>query len=274
MDFLLLYGGLAMQDKLVSEHDLISAIANEEFVLHYQPVVRLSTNAVCGFEALVRWRHPDRGIVGPDAFIPLAEQSGVIVPLGEWILRRACHDAAQWPDRFRLAVNVSPTQLRHADFAQVVERALRDSGCASGRLELEVTETAILVGGESIASLALLQVRDVGIVIDDFGTGYASLENLVAFPFNTIKIDRAFVAGLPYGRSCRAIVAAIAGLARGLDIDVTAEGVETAEQLAILTAAGCTNGQGYYFAPPRPLAEIDFGTGETAASARLARVMG
>lgn len=248
---------MAVQDQHTLELDLRLAVQREEFELHYQPIVNLATMTTCGFEALVRWRHPQRGMVPPDQFIALAEETGMIVSLGEWIIGRACRDAASWPDRYRLAVNLSPAQIQKAGLIEVIERALQDTGMPAERLEFEVTETVVLAGADSIATLTALQAKGIGIVLDDFGTGYASLSNLVSLPFSKIKIDRGFVAELPNQSNCRAIVAAITGLARGLDMDVTAEGVETAEQLTILKAAGCTNVQGYYFARPQPLAGIN-----------------
>ena len=253
---------MAVQDQHALELDLRLAVQREEFELHYQPIINLATMQTCGFEALVRWRHPQRGMVAPDQFIPLAEETGMIVPLGEWIIGRACRDAATWPDRYKLAVNLSPAQIQKAGLVGVIERALKEAGLDATRLELEVTETVVLAGADSIATLGALQAKGIGIVLDDFGTGYASLSNLVTLPFSKIKIDRGFVANLSSQQTCRAIVAAITGLARGLDVEVTAEGVETEEQLAIIKAAGCTNVQGYYFARPLPLAEIDLG--ETA----------
>lgn len=254
---------MAVQDQHALELDLRLAVQREEFELHYQPIINLAAMETCGFEALVRWRHPQRGMISPDQFIPLAEETGMIVPLGEWIIGRACRDAAAWPDRYKLAVNLSPAQIQKAGLVGVIDRALKEAGLEAARLELEVTETVVLAGADSIATLTALQARGIGIVLDDFGTGYASLSNLVTLPFSKIKIDRSFVASLPSQQNCRAIVAAITGLARGLDMDVTAEGVETEEQLAILRAAGCTNVQGYYFARPLPVAEINLD--ETAA---------
>jgi diguanylate cyclase (GGDEF)-like protein len=247
---------MAVQDQHALELDLRLALQRDEFEVHYQPIVGLATMTTCGFEALVRWRHPQRGLVPPDQFIPLAEETGMIVPLGQWILDRACRDAASWPDHYRLAVNLSPVQIQKAGLADAIARALQASGLPAGRLELEVTETVVLAGAESIDMLCALQASGVGIVLDDFGTGYASLSNLVSLPFSKIKIDRSFVANLTSQQNCRAIVAAITGLARGLDMDVTAEGVETLEQLSILQAAGCTNVQGFYFSRPLPMAEL------------------
>jgi EAL domain-containing protein (putative c-di-GMP-specific phosphodiesterase class I) len=181
----------------------------------------------------------------------------MIVPLGEWILARACRDASHWPEHYTLAVNLSPAQIQKAGLVNAVERALKEACLPATRLELEVTETVVLAGAESIATLNALRARGIAIVLDDFGTGYASLSNLVSLPFSKIKIDRSFVGKLESQQNCRAIVAAITGLARGLDVDVTAEGVETAEQFTMLQAAGCTNMQGYYFGCPLPVGEID-----------------
>jgi len=247
---------MAVQDQHALELDLRLALQRDEFEVHYQPIVSLKTMTTCGFEALVRWRHPQRGMVPPDQFIPLAEETGMIVPLGQWILDRACRDAAIWPDHYRLAVNLSPVQIQKAGLAEAIARTLQRSGLPPGRLELEVTETVVLAGAESIDMLCSLQATGIGIVLDDFGTGYASLSNLVSLPFSKIKIDRSFVANLASLQNCRAIVAAITGLAHGLHMDVTAEGVETQEQLAILQAAGCTNVQGFYFSRPLPAAEL------------------
>ena len=247
---------MAVQDQHALELDLRLALQRDEFEVHYQPIVNLATMTTCGFEALVRWRHPQRGMVPPDQFVPLAEETGMIVPLGQWILDRACHDAASWPDHYRLAVNLSPVQIQKAGLADVVARALDASGLPARRLELEVTETVILAGADSIATLGKLQASGIGIVLDDFGTGYASLSNLISLPFSKIKIDRSFVANLPTQQNCRAIVAAIASLARGLGMDVTAEGVETQEQLGILKVASCTNVQGFYFSRPLPVNEL------------------
>lgn len=249
---------MVVQDQHALELDLRLALQREEFELHYQPIICLATMETCGFEALVRWRHPQRGMVPPDQFISLAEETGMIVPLGEWILGRACRDAAGWPSRYRLAVNLSPVQIQKAGLAGTVERALEKAGLPASRLELEVTETTALAGVDSLETLGALKKKGIGIVLDDFGTGYASLSNLISLPFSKIKIDRGFVSNLE-SPNCQAIVAAITGLAHGLDMDVTGEGVETEEQLAILRAAGCTNVQGFLFGRPVPLAEIDFG---------------
>ena len=270
---------MAVQDQHALELDLRLALQREEFELHYQPIINLATLETSGFEALIRWRHPQRGMVAPDQFIPLAEETGMIVPLGEWIIRRACLDAATWPERYRLAVNLSPVQILKPGLVRVIEGALKDASLAATRLELEVTETVVLTGADGIAMLTSLHAKGVGLVLDDFGTGYASLGNLLTLPFSKIKIDRGFVANLPSQPSCRTIVAAITGLAHGLDMDVTAEGVETGEQLAILRAAGCTSVQGFYFARPLPLAELDLSAGArtpgaSPTSSKLKQIVG
>lgn len=249
---------MVVQDQHALELDLRLALQRQEFELHYQPIICLATMETCGFEALVRWRHPQRGMVPPDQFIALAEETGMIVPLGEWILGRACRDAAAWPSRYRLAVNLSPVQMQKADLATTVECALKNTGLPASRLELEVTETTVLAGADSLETLGALKKAGIGIVLDDFGTGYASLSNLISLPFSKIKIDRSFVSNLE-SPNCQAIVATITSLAHQLDMDVTGEGVETEEQLVVLRAAGCTNVQGYLFGRPVPLSEIDFG---------------
>lgn len=250
---------MVVQDQHALEMDLKFALQRDEFELHYQPFVNIASNIVCGFEALVRWRHPQLGLISPDRFIPLAEETGVIVALGEWVLRRATEDAVAWPPRIRLAVNLSPVQLRHGSIIKTVADALKATGLPASRLELEVTESVMLAGAESRNALETLRAMGIAIVLDDFGTGYASLSYLADMSFSKIKIDRGFVADLPSHATSRAIVGAITNLARELDMEVTAEGVETEEQLIILKAAGCTNAQGYYFARPKPFAEADCG---------------
>lgn len=249
---------MVVQDQHALEIDLRFALQRDEFEVHYQPFVNIVDKRVCGFEALVRWRHPQLGLIPPDRFIPLAEETGIIVALGEWVLRRAARDAMAWPDHIRIAVNLSPVQLRQAAIVETVAAALSASGLPASRLELEVTETVMLAGAASRQALETLRAMGVAIVLDDFGTGYASLSYLADMSFSKIKIDRGFVADLPTHGTSRAIVSAITGLARELDMEVTAEGVETEEQLAILSAAGCTNAQGYYFARPKPLAEVAY----------------
>ena len=249
--------------RLALAMNLRNAVAREEFELHYQPVVSIATEGVVGVEALARWRDGTRGLIAPNHFIPLAEDTGLIIPLGEWALRRACQDATAWPSHVRLAVNVSPVQIRSGDFVEVVKRTLEQSGFAASRLELEVTESVLLQHNEqSLRVLHQLRELGVAVVLDDFGTGYSSLSYLLSFPFDKIKIDRKFVAELPRRNDCAAIVSAVSGLARSLDVVTTAEGVETVEQLMLLRAAGCTLAQGYLFGRPCPNTELDFDAAE------------
>jgi diguanylate cyclase (GGDEF)-like protein len=240
------------------EIDLRMALARNEFELHYQPIIDIATKAVCGVEALVRWRHPHRGLVPPDAFIPLAEETGLIVPLGEWVLGTACLDAAQWPAHIVVAVNLSSVQFRRHDLLAVVTGALKNAGLPPARLELEVTESVLLQNNEeNLSLLHALRALGVSISLDDFGTGYSSFSYLQRFPFDRIKIDRSFVANLTTRADGIAVVSAVTGLARALDIATTAEGIETEEQLALLQAAGCGQAQGYLFGRPCPKDELD-----------------
>jgi diguanylate cyclase (GGDEF)-like protein len=239
------------------ELDLRKAYQHGEFELYYQPLVNLQRDAVSGFEALLRWRHPERGMIQPDAFIPLAEEIGLIVPIGEWVLRRACEDAATWPANIKVAVNLSPVQFRSRGLVQAVLSALAHSGLPASRLELEITESVLL--GETEANLATLHsLRALGasISMDDFGTGYSSLSYLRSFPFDKIKIDRSFVNEMMERADCVAIIRAVAGLGMSLGIATTAEGVETSAQLDRLRAEGCTEIQGYLVSPPRPASEV------------------
>jgi diguanylate cyclase (GGDEF)-like protein len=259
---------LDAQSKRATETDLRAAIARNEFELHYQPIVDAISGRPVGVEALVRWRHPDRGLVAPDQFIPIAEDTGLIAQLGEWVLRRACLDAASWPEHIKLAVNLSPAQFRKRDLVDTVTEALETSGLWPGRLELEITETVLLQDDEeNLAMLHQLRTLGISIVLDDFGTGYSSLSYLQRFPFDKIKIDRSFVANLTNRPDCAAIVCAVTGLARALDITTTAEGVETKEQLDLLRAAGCSQAQGFLFGRPCPNSELDLSDAETAAVA-------
>jgi predicted signal transduction protein with EAL and GGDEF domain len=246
-----------IQARRLLELDLRKAFANGEFDLYYQPLVNLTADRISGFEALLRWRHPERGMILPGEFIPLAEEIGLIGPLGEWVLRRACIEAARWPSDLKVAVNLSPAQFRSRSVVQAVLGALAYSGLAPHRLELEITESVLL--GETEANLATLhQLRQIGarISMDDFGTGYSSLSYLRSFPFDKIKIDRSFVRDLAERPDCVAIIRAVAGLGASLGISTTAEGVETREQLDRLRAEGCTEAQGYLFSPPCPGAEV------------------
>jgi diguanylate cyclase (GGDEF)-like protein len=247
----------AMQARRILELDLRAALANGEFELHYQPIVSIATHQVTGFEALLRWRHSERGLVSPANFIPLAEEIGLIVPIGEWVLRQACGDAAAWPDDITVAVNLSPAQFKSARLSETVMLALASSGLPPHRLELEITEGVLLVEHET--TLAVLhQLRSLGvrIAMDDFGTGYSSLSYLRSFPFDKIKIDRSFIQSMARDESSSAIVRAVVGLSARLGMATTAEGVETAEQLDEVRAEGCTEVQGFYFSRAKPASEV------------------
>jgi diguanylate cyclase (GGDEF)-like protein/PAS domain S-box-containing protein len=235
------------------EMDLRNAIARGEFELYYQPQVDAVTEEITGCEALLRWNSPTRGMVPPGEFVPLAEEIGLIVPIGEWVLKQACIEAASWPHGIRVAVNLSPAQFKGRSVVQSVIGALAVSGLEASRLELEITESVLMHDNE--ATLATLhQLRGFGIKIsmDDFGTGYSSLSYLRSFPFDKIKIDRSFIQDLSRKGDCAAIVKAVAGLGKGLGIATTAEGVETLEQLRHVRAEGCTEVQGYLFSAPQP----------------------
>lgn len=241
------------------EIDLRNAIRLGEFEVHYQPLYNVATEKTCGAEALVRWRQPSKGLVSPAQFIPLAEETGLIVPLGEWVLRTACTEATAWPPETKVAVNVSPVQFRKGDLVQTVAEALVDSGLAPERLELEITETVLMHNNdENLATLAALKSLGVSIVLDDFGTGYSSLSYLKMFPFDKIKIDKSFVSEFSERSDCAAIVCAVINLARTLDIATTAEGVETREQMQLLRAAGCSSAQGFLLSRPVPAAQLPF----------------
>jgi EAL domain-containing protein (putative c-di-GMP-specific phosphodiesterase class I) len=246
-----------MQARGQLERDLQSALANGEFELFYQPVVSLEDNKISSFEALLRWHHPTRGLVSPAEFIPVAEEMGLIIPLGEWVLRMACAEAATWPDDIRVAVNVSSIQLTNKNLINVVVGAIASARIPANRLELEITESVFLQNTfANLATLKSLHELGVQFAMDDFGTGYSSLGYLLSFPFSKIKIDRSFITGLPDKNESRAVIRAIADLARNLSMRVIAEGVETAQQLEQVRILGCTGMQGYLFSRPRPAAEI------------------
>jgi diguanylate cyclase (GGDEF)-like protein/PAS domain S-box-containing protein len=237
------------------ELDLRRAVLQNEFVVHYQPLVNLESGQITGFEALIRWNHPERGTIAPADFIPFAEETGLIVPIGEWVLSEACEEAARWPDDISVAVNLSPVQLREVDLCQTVSTALARSGLAASRLELEITETMLLrnqvVTHETMRQLRMLGVR---IAMDDFGTGHSSLSTLRTFPIDRIKIDRSFIHDLLAKNDSRAIVQAVVQLASSLGMKTTAEGVETQGESDYLRRAGCTEAQGFLFGeagPPR-----------------------
>jgi diguanylate cyclase (GGDEF)-like protein len=247
-----------MQARRALERDMRSALLDGGFELAYQPFADLKTGEISGCEALLRWRHPERGVVMPAEFIPLAEDTGVIVPLGEWVLRTACAEAAKWPADLKIAVNLSPAQFRSTELVAVVVGALATSGIAPQRLELEVTESVMMQDSEAVfATLGQLHRLGVRIALDDFGTGYSSLSFLQKFPFDKIKIDRTFVNDLLDPREeSRAIARAVVRFAVSLGKTATAEGVETKEQLEILCMEDCTEMQGYYFSRPKNSSEI------------------
>jgi diguanylate cyclase (GGDEF)-like protein len=239
------------------EMDLRKALVGKEFELHYQPLVDLKTNDVNAFEALLRWNHPRRGLISPADFIPVAEETGLIVPLGEWVLKAACYEAVDWPDHIKVAVNLSPAQLNNRNLLNVVIGALAESGMPARKLQLEITETVLLQNTfATLATLHELRKLGVQIALDDFGTGYSSLSYLRSFPFDKIKIDRSFIQDLSNGAEPVAIVQAVANLAKCLNMASTAEGVETQQQMDILQSMGCTEMQGYLFSRARPAKEI------------------
>jgi diguanylate cyclase (GGDEF)-like protein len=246
-----------MRQRRELEMDLRNALASGEFELHYQPLVSLKDNEITGFEALLRWRHPLRGLVSPAEFIPVAEETGLIIPLGEWVLRQACRETAGWPGDVKIAVNLSPAQLKSRNLVQVVMNALAASGMPASRLQLEITESVLMQN--TFATLGTLhQLRKLGVQIamDDFGTGYSSLSYLRSFPFDKIKIDRSFINDLANGAEPLAIVHAVTSLAKSLRMISTAEGVETQQQWEKLQAVGCTEMQGHFFSRARPASEI------------------
>ncbi len=252
-----------------AEIELRDAIERQEFELHYQPVVDAKTRTLCGVEALVRWRHPTKGLIGPDKFVPLAESTGLIVPLGEWILRRACADAASWPAHVKLAINISAIQFKKDDLFEVILSTLVETGLTPGRLELEITETSLLENQEAhLTTIRQLKNLGISMALDDFGTGYSSVNYLANFPFDKIKIDKSFTQGVLSRRDCKAVVASTLALAQGLGTVTTAEGVETEEQLEYMRAAGVDLVQGYLFGRPVPIAQLDL----SATLARKERV--
>jgi diguanylate cyclase (GGDEF)-like protein len=246
-----------MQQRRILELDLRQALMKREFELFYQPLVNLEKGEICGFEALLRWHHPARGLVLPMEFIPLAEETGLIIPIGEWVLRQACAEALKWPDKISVAVNLSAVQFRRGSLAETVLSALAHSGLPAGRLELEITESVLLSEADSaMTTLHQLQNLGVRISMDDFGTGYSSLSYLRRFPFDKIKIDRSFVHDITLDQDSIAIVRAVAGLGASLGMSTTGEGVETQAEADFLKKEGCTEAQGYFFGRPRPASEI------------------
>jgi diguanylate cyclase (GGDEF)-like protein/PAS domain S-box-containing protein len=239
------------------EIDLRAAVDGRTLEIHYQPLVDLTTGETCAFEALLRWPHPERGMIPPAEFIPVAEETGLITTIGAFVLRQACTDATAWPGNTKVAVNLSPLQFRTGNLMQTVMSALNGAGLAPHRLELEITETLLLERSDPVlATLHALRALGVRIAMDDFGTGYSSLSYLRSFPFDKIKIDRSFVRDVASNTESQAIVRAIVSLGSSLGITITAEGVESERDADKLRAEGCTEAQGYFFSVPRPQAEI------------------
>ncbi len=243
--------GVAVRDRRLLEHDLRHAISRNELRLVYQPQVDLKAGEVTGFEALVRWTHPTRGDIPPDVFIPVAEESGLIMQIGEWVLRVACAEAATWQSPLSIAVNISAVQVHSPSLPQSMHEILLQTGLSPSRLEIEVTETA-LIRDMQRAVTVLRQIRALGvrIAMDDFGTGYSSLANLRAFPFSKIKVDQSFIRSVDSNEQSAAIVRAVLGLGGGLNVPVVAEGVERAEELEFLRQEVCHTVQGFLLSPP------------------------
>jgi diguanylate cyclase (GGDEF)-like protein len=257
---------MRLRERRALQHELRAAVDRGEFTVHYQPQARLD-GEITGFEALVRWNHPIRGLVAPGVFIPLAEESGLIIAIGEWILREACREAASWPRPLQVAINLSPVQFQHGDLPAFVHAVLLETGLAPSRVELEITE-GVLIGdfSRAVSILRRLKALGVRIAMDDFGTGYSSLSYLQSFPFDKIKIDHAFISNVECNSQSAAIVRAVIGLAQGLDLPVLAEGVETKDQLAFLAREACDEVQGFYVGRPAPIASYAELIGRAAAT--------
>ncbi len=244
-----------LRERRTIQHELGSAIVRNEFRLFYQPQAKIDST-ITGFEALVRWSNPQRGMVSPATFIPVAEESGLIVQIGEWVLREACREAASWPQPLQIAVNLSPIQFRHGDLVGLLHSVLLETGLAPARLELEITEGVLVDDfARGVSILRRLKLLGVRIAMDDFGTGYSSLSYLQSFPFDKIKIDQSFISKVKSNPQSAAIVRAVIGLAHGLNLPVLAEGVETKEQLDFLAAESCDEMQGYLLGRPHPIME-------------------
>ena len=265
--------GLRLRERRELQSDLRTAINSGELFLHYQPQQKIASQEITGFEALVRWQCRKRGMVGPDVFIPLAEESRLIVPLGEWVLREACREAASWPRPLNISVNISPVQFHHSNLPQLVHSILLETGLAPSRLELEITEGVLIDDFQrAISMLRKLNSYGVRIAMDDFGSGYSSLSYLHAFPFGKIKIDRSFIGGLESNRQSMAIVRAIITLGHSLNIPVLAEGVETEGQRRLLAQERCDELQGYLTGRPLPIdSYADFVGRPPSASAAAIR---
>jgi EAL domain-containing protein (putative c-di-GMP-specific phosphodiesterase class I) len=246
-----------INDRRQVEMDLREAIEKGELELHYQPIVGLQRNVITGFEALARWRHPIKGLVPPAVFIPVAEDTGLVITLGTWALIEACRTAAKWPDDLKIAVNLSPVQFSGPDLYNTIKSVLAETGLAPHRLELEITERLFIEDSEkTLSTLHRLKQLGVRIAMDDFGTGYSSLSYLRSFPYDKIKVDRTFVSDLAAGTEHVVIVQAVVSIARALGMTTTAEGVETDGQKQFLAALGCDEAQGYLFSAPVPVEKV------------------
>ena len=248
-------------DRMSLESDLRAALRNNEFVLHYQPQICLATNQVVGVEALIRWRHPKHGLLPPLHFIPTAEENGLIVEIGRWVLREACRQCQQWADvdhvALRIAVNISALEFRQADFVEQVQAILNETGVAPNHIELEMTESIVMHNVSAVlATLNELKRMGTLLAIDDFGTGFSSLNYLRRFPIDRLKIDQSFIQGIDHVPANESIVRAITSLAHNLSIEVVAEGAESDSELDILRACQCNEAQGYWFAKPMPAGEL------------------
>ena len=236
---------------------LKNALPRDEFELFYQPIVNLKTNQITSFEALLRWHHPERGLILPTEFVPVAEEIGLIAPIGDWVIYQSCKEAATWPEHLKVAINLSPTHLARSNIIARITGALAAARLSANRLELEVTEAVVLHATDAtLATLHQLRAMGVRIALDDFGTGYSSLSYLRSFPFDKLKIDRSFIKDLGENEESVAIIEAIAMLARALNVTTTAEGVETEQQLQQIRRLGFTEMQGFLFSQPLPRAKV------------------
>ncbi|RLQ87007.1 putative bifunctional diguanylate cyclase/phosphodiesterase [Notoacmeibacter ruber] len=255
------------------ESELTDAIDRGDFVLYYQPQLSLKGERIVGYEALIRWQHPERGLIPPNEFIPVAEESGMILQIGKWALHQGCHDACMLPDDTYVAINLSPVQFGDRALTETVRQALEESGLPANRLELEITETAMTMDRiQARKVMASLSEMGVQIAIDDFGTGYSNLSYLMDFTFHKLKIDRSFVCRLQDDDTTGAVISTIVGLSRALGAETLAEGVETADQATLLRAAGCDSVQGFHYARPAPLST--FVDSESAGARLLPRAVG